>query len=602
MRSNRAILWLTGALLICFLPFGEAFSTTLDDYDMYGSMLAANDQIVVFAIDRKRSVFGVARPWDSSEFCVYDLSGLAPGGDYVIDLTVPRFGTPGSNSFFYSTQLVNQSLLQGLVFLRVTVSSFSSCVSPSDIFLYWGALPHEYSLLPVGTTGDVLLYMEVSTAFMFQYSTSGWSIANGNPWPDGWNFVSYAVDISPGGWGVIAGEAPVNGIFVPTLYLISFPSYVTWNSYNYVVLDLWRAPFAYSWQQQRARSISAQLDDYLIYASSVSINNQGDVLFGVQFMNTVFHFSVNITNPQQLILKSSRISSVTVPSIGFGKSVAWLNDVTAVILTNNISLDYTLWGSGRIEIYDLSGGKQLSDTQAPYSFFPNLKQPMPPGFYMPIILMVASYSDSVTFMNTIGQVYSIYPSQTGSFAMTSVANFRGGSMYYASLSICEAGSGRVGGTGGKYIFDTCTRCPEGTYSDGSLQGSVGCSPCNITDSFCSIGAVAQVPGYYLLSRSQTIDSSKLSVSSQFNDILLSNMFDMSFQAKCLATSPMFWTLLLITLSLLFLLIMNILLWTGKCPRFQERVHSILTHFDLINDGEVSVSLRTTHNERLLFLI
>ena len=310
-------------------------------------------------------------------------------------------------------------------------------------------------------------------------------------------------------------------------------------------------------------------------------------------MNTVFHFYVNLTNPQQLVLKSSRINSVNIPGIGFGKSVAWLNDTTAVILANNVSMDYTDWYASRIEIYDLSDGKQLNDTQGPLSFFPNWQQSMPTTIPGPIVLIAASYAISVTLMNDKGLVYMVNPSPPGHSGVTSVANRRGTNLYFSSSMMCPSGSDRVEGSDIKYIFSPCKLCQTGSYSDGSAQASVGCSGCNTNTYFCSLGAVAQVPMSYLENKRQIVYSTESTSQLTFDDILLSNMFDLNLQAKCLVTTPMFWTLTLIGLTLIFYLVMIILHWTGKCLTFQATVQTVLKHFDLINDGQVSDRLWTT---------
>ena len=82
---------------------------------------------------------------------------------------------------------------------------------------------------------------------------------------------------------------------------------------------------------------------------SVSIDDQGNVLVGMQFINRAFLFSVNITNPIRLNYISRYTNG---RSLGNGKSVAWLDNGIAAILINVYSLDYQ-WSLSQIFLFDI---------------------------------------------------------------------------------------------------------------------------------------------------------------------------------------------------------------------------------------------------------
>jgi hypothetical protein len=559
------------------------------DVDIYGKMLVANEQYVISIIDRSYPSFGIYRPYSSNEFCRIDMEFLAPTETYIMLVAIPRGGSVAPNIFFFQGVKVDGNTIEGVV-LGAVGFSMSPCGS-----LWYNLInlspPTDYPILGASTSGNIYLYADTDFTYMSDITSGISSFVNGRPWPDGSNFVSYTIDIAYGGWGVIAGVVATTGIYVPTLYLITFPSTVISSGSNlYSVIDSWTAPFLSPWQVQMARSVSGSNNFDLLYGLSLSINDQGDILFGVQSMNTVFHLYVDPTNPASFIFKGSRIYSTTIPSVGFGKNVAWLDNTTAVILANNVSLDYTTWYSSKIEIYDLSNGQELSNTQQAYSSFPTPQQSMYSLLTGPILLMTASYAGSVIFMDSIGQVYIILPSPSGYYTVTNVGNTLGTGVYFSSPGLCPEGTITYGSSGAKYLFDSCTPCPEGTVRPNSGNISAGCIPCDATLYFCPLAAVAEVPLSYIGTISQAVAFPRSPDVTEFEDILLLNMFSINFKAHCLTITPFFWTLIMFGITLILLITVGILQFIGKCENFRRELETVFRHFDIINDGEVSMFL------------
>lgn len=558
----------------------------LSDVDMYGASLVANEKLVVSIINRIYPLIGIYRPYSSNDFCKIDMSFLASEMIYIMLVAISSNGSAAPNQFFFQGVPLVNNTEQGAVW---GVVSFS--LEPCDWLSYnlihlW--IPTDYPLLGISVPGNIYLYTDAYLTFFCDTNTGINNLAYTRPLPDSSNFVAYAIDIAFDGWGVIAGAVPnSDGIYVPTLYLITFPSNVTVVNDYYTVLATWPTSFAYTWQSKKACTVSESSDFDTFCALSLSINNQGDILFGVQSMNTVFHLYVNLTNSASFIFKGSRIYSTTIPSIGFGKSVSWLDDTTAVILANNISLDYTIWDSSQIQIYDLSNGLELSDTQQPYSWFPTAQQSMYSSLTGQILLMTASYAGSVIFMDSNGQVYIILPSSPGYYTATNVGNILATGIYFSSPAPCPEGSSANAQTGGKYLFDTCTPCPVGTFRSSSTNIAGGCLPCNVTQYFCPLAAVAEVPLDYIKQISQATAFPITPDLTRFEDILLLNMFNTNFKASCLATNPFFWTLLMLGVAAVILITMGILQLTGKCERFRITMESAFRHFDIISHGEVS---------------
>jgi hypothetical protein len=557
----------------------------LTDVDLYGASLVANENLVVSIIDRTYPSIGIYRPYSSNDFCRIDMNFLAPQMTYIMVVAISRNGSDAPNQFFFQGVPFENDVEQGAVWGVVSFSLEPCGWLSFNLIHLWD--PTDYTLLGVNAPGNIYLYTDTNLTYFGDTNSAINSSIYTTPWPDGSDFVPYAIEITDDGWGVIAGAVPNSDlIYVPTLYLINFPSNVTIGSTNYIVMARWTTSFVYPWQNQKACTVSGSNSFDPFYALSLSINNQGDILFGVQSMNTVYHLYVNLTVSTSFFFKGSRIYSTTIPSVGFGKSVGWLDDTTAVILANNISLDYTTWNSSQIEIYDLSNGQELSDTQQPYSFFPTARQPMYSALTGHILLMKASYAGSVIFMDSNGQVYIILPSPSGYYTATNVGNTLGIGTYFSSSVLCPDGSSTNEPASGKYLFDTCKACPAGTFRSSSINITAGCIPCNVTGYFCPLAAVAEVPLSYLNQISQAAAFPISPDLTRFEDILLLNMFNTNFKASCLATTPFFWMLIMLGVAVVILVTMAILQMTGKCENFRATIESAFRHFDIISDGEV----------------
>jgi hypothetical protein len=508
-----------------------------------------------------------------------------------MQLSIPSNGSAAPNEFYY------QGLTPGGGSYLTTITRVTFSMSPCGYSVNIQPLPasplYDYSTLGAPAMGHTIFYMANNFTFSFDYNTVNGSDTGERPGSIDSTFVYYTIDIVFNGWGVIAGAIPINNIYVPTLYLISLFPTIYGTGYNYAVQDRWMTTFTFPWQSIVARRQSGSTEFDPVYSMSLSINNAGDILFGVQSMNTVFHLYVDPANPSSFVFKSSRIYSITVPSIGFGKGVGWLDNTTPVILANNVSLDYTQWSSSRIEIYDLSNGQQLNNTQNPYSSFPTTTQSMYSLLTGPILLMVATYAGSVIFVDSTNDVYVILPSPPGYYSATNVGNTYGAFVYFSSVATCPQGTYNQGFAYGKYLFDTCIMCPEGTYSPGSANLTAGCLPCDTTQYFCPIGAVAAVPLSYMTTISQAVAFPKSPENTEFADILLLNMFNTNFETNCLTTTPFFWTLIMAGTGLIFLIIMGLIKLSGKYGNYRTKVESVFKHFDIISGGEVSFFLSIT---------
>jgi len=572
---------------VLFIPLSYTFNPQLTDLDLYGPMLVANQYLVVSILDRTYPSFAVYRPYNSTEFCRFDIDILSLNLTYAMQLAVPNGASATPDVFFYEGVTIGVGAVEEVAIIEVTITSMLDCNYTTSSIILNGIAPNDYSVFSVNTEANLALYLDETITYMYDYSISIFSNVSGRPPLIDSSFIYYAIDTADGNWGVIAGAVASSGIYIPTLYLINFPSNIVGGNYNnYFVQQIWTATFEFSWQSIMARSVSGSTDYNPTYGMSLAINNAGDILFGVQSMNTVFHLYVNPTNPTSFIFRGSRIASTTIPSIGFGKNVAWLDNTTAVILANNISLDYTQWYSSSIEIYDLSNGKQLNNTQTAYSSFPTAAQSMYSILTGKIILMAASYAGSIIFMDSASNVYMILPSPLGYYSGTNIGNSLLSTVYFSSPSVCPQGNVNQGSTSGKYLFDTCKPCPEGTYDPDLPNSPNVCLPCDTTIYFCPLGAVAEVPLSFMNTISQTVAFPKSPDVTEFEDILLLNMFNANFQTNCLIITPFFWVLIMFGIVFVIIIMMGIARISGKFENYRTKIEWIFRHLDLINEGEV----------------
>ncbi|CAF3753530.1 unnamed protein product [Rotaria sp. Silwood1] len=390
-------------------------------------------------------------------------------------------------------------------------------------------------------------------------------------WPNS-SFMPHAVDIS-NNFGVIVGfiqNDPQKRVqYSPIIYLLNFlPS----NRHPIVVNHY--IPFATSgtWQDLLSNS---DADTYSAkYDMSISINRYGDVLVGMQHINRVFLFSVNISNPIQLTYISRNTNG---RSLGNGKSVAWLdNGNMATILVNTYSLSYQ-WLSSQIYFYDMQSSIYNSNS-TPLSIFPNYHQLLPENF-SPIFLNMISSSISLTLMDSSGNLLIFNPTPPGFYPSIPAT----GSVPFITFpESCPLGMYK-NQTG----INDCILCPTGTKNSGNA--TVQCTPC-ASGAFCPLGSVSETSQSALKIIEQVIAYPKSSDTTIFDEILIQNMFHIG-SGHCLLISPLFWTLIVAGLAILVVISMGILKFFIRhhtCTQIRKRVQWIFKKTDLIGEGELWV--------------
>jgi hypothetical protein len=300
---------------------------------------------------------------------------------------------------------------------------------------------------------------------------------------------------------------------------------------------------------------------------SVDINSEDptQILIGMPFLNIVSLLIVSLDGSK--ITRHSFIDSVD--SKGFGKSVAWLSNSRAAILSSNSPTD----DSSKIYFYTSLNNMTLPSS--PPVIFPNIQQPLPTTIGAHLIRMISTPT-SLAILNINSEILLILSAPAGYFASTSLS-IPDSIVTVSQSMICMAGTYKSDSG----IFP-CSLCPSGSRNPGDLA-SISCIICS-SNSFCPIGSAFNINRSLLFSRSQAHVHPRSPDIFVFDEILLQNMFSTGSNEHCIFTSPLFWVLLVIGIVLIILFVMGILKQFVQHPRshqVRKHVKKIFRQTDLI---------------------
>jgi hypothetical protein len=554
-------------------------------YELYGPTLAANDQYIIAIQNRTGLSFSAVSNYTSTSpsYCWLNYNPVAASDLYATMIAIGRNALP-NNTFVF----IAYSQSNGTTHLYVASIDFQSChLDILNETIVSNTTYPSYSVLGVTSSGTTAFYLTDSNIFIQSlispYHTSNWTSIT---YP--WSYLTFPVAIDlQDTWGILGAYTYQSSTFKPVIYLINLV-----NCNTYLNLSCFIFPqssflsYSASWQTFQAPPSDAITNNYnSLYVMSISTNDYNYALIGVQSLNTVFLYYASSTSLTPI---SSRFLG-TVPSIGFGKGVGWLDNKTAAILVNNFTVDYIQWRSSVMELYPITSSNSLSNSISAYASFPNSRQLLASQLNAQLIGMLANpRSDSLIFMDNNGNVEVILPSDAGSYVYTGgVSEQTNNTIYIAETLQCPSGTIKNLTATGKDLFRYCLLCPEGSfYSFNGLNKPNQCTPCNTTTQFCPWGAVAAVPISVLDIISQTQVYPESPDNDQFEDILLVNMFSADFSSNCLTKQPLFFAMIIVGIGSLVLVFMGILKLTRKCKKQRRMIKKVFKQTDLIGEGEV----------------
>ncbi|CAF0880444.1 unnamed protein product [Adineta ricciae] len=548
-----------------------AFPPSLLDYNAYGVKIAMNEYFFVeVQNDNYAPGFLVQfAPYNDTPVSVQCTVTFRNSIDhYIYSVTMGK----SQQQFFFAGELTNTKNGTFIGVAKYNASSSSCDTRFSFTVQYFYNYEHqEYYVIHVEPSGRYAYGFANKFIFIFDSFNISLNVWNGNEtWPDH-SFSPHAIDIT-NNFSVIAGfirnAVDATAVYIPVIYLINFSSF---TNYPYIVDQYRPNATVDTWQYLLTNS---DADTYSAkYDMSVSINNNGGVLVGMQFINRVFLFSVARSNPIRLYFISRNTNG---RSLGNGKSVAWLDNGFAAILVNTYSLNYQ-WASSEIYVYDIQTYGYNSNS-TPLSIFPNQHQLLPLSFSS-IFLQIISSPSSLALLDDQGNVLIMNPTPSGYFP---AVRDSGSMPVFTSAQLCFPGTykNRSG------IHD-CSICPSGTKNGGN--SSTQCVAC-ATNSFCPLGSVSDIPLSALTTTKQVIAYPKSPESIIFDEILLQNMFHIG-SGHCLVVSPIFWSLIVAAFAVLIVILMSILKHRVDHPqsrKIRQRLKCIFKHTDLIGEGELWV--------------
>ncbi|CAF4760148.1 unnamed protein product [Rotaria sp. Silwood1] len=137
----------------------------------------------------------------------------------------------------------------------------------------------------------------------------------------------------------------------------------------------------------------------------------------------------------------------------------------------------------------------------------------------------------------------------------------------------------------KRSFGPCMICPLGSKNDGSA-GEM-CVKCTTNDTlWCFSGAIHEIDMTNITSYDQANPYPESLHTTEFDDILLQNIFQLSFENRhCVLVSPLFWTCVAVGCCIMIFIMIQLLSRCSKSqirPQFFEKLFS---HFDVISEGK-----------------
>lgn len=306
---------------------------------------------------------------------------------------------------------------------------------------------------------------------------------------------------------------------------------------------------------------------------SVAINPKHQIaIIGLPALNKVVLLNINADEPsfQNSTLQVTRTEDGPGYVTGFGRSVAWIDDKTVAISV--LIVPNRPWSRSEVWVFGIDKPFKI-----PLFIFPNNQQkvlmPNPPLFLQTLIF------SGYLYIITEQPYYMVVPSQPPGFVSMRDPLVDEYMVMFNSVT-CVAGTYK--NTSG---FGPCTICPSLTKNAGN-QSYAKCESCR-TNSFCPLGSVNDISLDTYPSYEQTFSFPDTPDMNNYDDLLIQNIFTIGHSRRCIVISPIFWTIIMITLCFTVWLFMT-LLKCCTCPRAhapRNRAKQIFKRADIFNEGE-----------------
>ena len=580
--------WLVFRLLLVRLSMAMASSSpNTEDQDAYGIKIAGNDILFVQANSRERTFFVhmTSHNTDGSPYqCSFSYRDpvhyiytvgigskqydIDPAFFYYAGEALPT-DAKGDHGSGHNGAFVTVMRKPYIVWEIAWLCSFDWS---SESIEYLSTYGHqEYFVIAVEPYGRYAI--GVATDFIFRYEPYPTSRITSQPssgvWPNNSTFHPSAADATES-FTIVAGfaknpaESRVRA--TPTVHILSNDDLTVLTSWSY-------HPPENSWQSYLTYTGIDSWSSKLTMSIEINDEQPIRVLIGMPFVNAVFLFLVSQDGTNLSLTSSMSYNG----SVGFGKSVTWLSNTQAAILYSAYSPDYATLHWSKVYVYTC-----LSDTtrcSSPTAMIPNSQQPLPSTINANFIRMISTPS-TLGILDQTGGVLLISSETPGFYASTDITN---SPIAAATMPVMSHAMPCIGGT---FKADAgihpCSPCPVGSRNPSNV-GAVACINCS-ADAFCPLGAVHEIERASLTSLSQAYPYPRSPELTVYEDLLLNNMVMFGSTPHCRRISPMFWTVILLTLVILMLFGMASLNLCVREPRrdqWRSRIKRIFLRTDLV---------------------
>ncbi|CAF2880583.1 unnamed protein product [Rotaria sp. Silwood2] len=442
----------------------------------------------------------------------------------------------------------------------------STCISTVQCTdMGTGGFSQEYFLIGVDSNGTFAYGFTNSFAFKLDIYANSIivNVTMDSVWPSS-GFIPHAVDVA-NTWAVIGGYGYFDDVkknYAAVACIINLAVLINASCTSLTSETTYLVP-------------SNVISYNELYELSVAIRGQR-VVVGVHRLSTFVILknlgsSLNVTHIHTLSYADAS---------SFGRVVDWADDITVAVLV--LKPDETSWSKSLVFFYDEHSVKLTT----PLFTFPNNQQILGTRLSRPSFARFGITSGGNMAILTENADILIIPFTPAGYTSTWNETTERVFVFYFIQKLC------IGGTyKNRTSVGPCQICPSGTRNSGTLDnGVLQCISCskNSSTSFCPLASLVDIDLSTVPSYSQTVAYPETGDTTDMEDLLLKNMFQISSDSRCLVISPLLWTLIAGGVSLFILLLMIVIKFFGceQCIKCRKKAKDIFKHTDIIGEGEM----------------
>ncbi|CAF1376676.1 unnamed protein product [Rotaria sordida] len=442
----------------------------------------------------------------------------------------------------------------------------STCISTVQCTdMGTGGFHQEYFLIGVDNNGTFAYGFSSSFVFKLNIYANNitLNVSTNSVWPS-LGFILHAMDVADT-WAVVAGYGYLDDVkknYAALGCLIDLSMIINASCTSLTSETTYLVP-------------SNVISYSELYELSVGIRSQ-KVLVGVHRLSTVvivrnLGSSLNVTG----------IYTLSYPgATSFGRVVDWADDTTIAVLVQDP--DTTSWSKSQVFFYD----ERSVMLTSPLFTFPNNQQILGSRLSRPSFARFGITSEGNMAILTDNADILIIPLASAGYTSIWIDTIERVFAFYFQPTLC------IGGTyKNRSSLGPCQICPPHTRNPGTFDNAVlQCIPCsnNSSTSFCPLASLVDIDLNTVPTYSQAVAYPETGDTTDVEDLLLKNMFQISSNARCLIISPLLWTLIVGGVSL-FILVFMIVIKECECHQYvkcRKKAKNIFKHTDIIGEGEM----------------